>query len=74
MKDLLDAINTRVKEPYWGFFLISFVAFNWRALFLLCFTNGTAEARLDIFDLNTSFTNLFLYPILVALAITLLTP
>ena len=74
MKDLLDAINTRVKEQYWGFFLISFVAFNWRALFLLCFTNGTAQARLDIFDVNTSFANLFVYPILVALAITLLTP
>ncbi|ATO20331.1 hypothetical protein BS636_11960 [Acinetobacter sp. LoGeW2-3] len=74
MKDLLDAINTRVKEPYWGFFLLSFLAFNWRALFLLCFTNGTAQARLDIFDLNTSFTNLFVYPILVALTITLLTP
>ncbi|MFB6330548.1 hypothetical protein ACVCFZ_10790 [Acinetobacter variabilis] len=74
MKDLLDAINTRVKEPYWGFFLISFLAFNWKALFLLCFAIGTAQEKINLFDVETSFWSLVVFPIVTALSILLITP
>lgn len=74
MKDLLDAINTRVKEPYWGFFLLSFIAFNWRGLFLLCFATGTAQEKLDLFDSETTFTSLIILPIITALIVLLITP
>lgn len=74
MKDLLEAINTRVKEPYWGFFLLSFIAFNWRGLFLLCFATGTAQEKIDLFDSLTTFWSLVFFPILMALLILLITP
>ncbi|WP_180027659.1 hypothetical protein [Acinetobacter sp. YH16032] len=74
MKDLIDAINTRVKEPYWGFFLLSFLAFNWRALFLLCFAKGTAQEKIFLFDDQTTFLSLIVFPIITAVAIMLVTP
>ncbi|EZQ10221.1 hypothetical protein [Acinetobacter sp. Ver3] len=74
MKDLIDAINTRVKEPYWGFFLLAFLAFNWRALFLLCFAKGTAQEKIFLFDDQTTFLSLIVFPIITAVAIMLVTP
>jgi len=74
MKDLLDAINTRVKEPYWGFFLLSFLAFNWRGLFLLCFSTGIAQEKINLFDSQTNFWSLLICPVSTALIIVLLTP
>lgn len=74
MKDLLDAINTRVKEPYWGFFLLSFLAFNWRGLFLLFFATGTAQERIVLFDSQTNFWGLLFLPIVTSVVILLTTP
>lgn len=74
MKDLLDAINTRVKEPYWGFFLLSFLAFNWRGLFLLCFATGSAQEKIILFESETTVWSLIICPIITALVILLITP
>ena len=74
MKDLFEAINTRVKEPYWGFFLLSFFAFNWRGLFLLCLATGTAQERVNLFDSETNFWSLLFLPIVTSLIILLITP
>ena len=74
MKDLFDAISTRVKEPYWGFFLLSFLAFNWRGLFLLFTSSETAQKRIDVFDLYTNFWSLLVCPISTALIMVLITP
>lgn len=73
MKDLFDAINTRVKEPYWGFFLLSFLAFNWRGLFLLFLASGTAQDRIALFDLQTNLWSLLVCPISMSLLIILIT-
>lgn len=74
MKDLFEAINTRVKEPYWGFFLLSFLAFNWRGLFLLFFATGTAQERIVLFDSQTNFLGLLFLPIATSVVILLITP
>lgn len=74
MKELFEAINTRVKEPYWGFFLLSFLAFNWRGLFLLCFATGTAQHKINLFDSETNFWSLLFFPIATSLIILLITP
>lgn len=74
MKDLFDAISTRVKEPYWGFFLLSFLAFNWRGLFLLFTSSETAQQRIALFDLYTNLWSLLVCPISTALIMVLITP
>lgn len=74
MKDLFEAINTRVKEPYWGFFVLSFLAFNWKGLFLLSFSVGTAQEKIALFEVETTLWSLLVCPIGSALIILLLTP
>ena len=74
MKDLLDAINTRVKEPYWGIFVLSFLAFNWKGLFLLSFSAGTAQEKINLFDSETNIWSLLFFPISTALFIVVITP
>ena len=74
MKDLFEAINTRVKEPYWGIFVLSFLAFNWKGLFLLCFASGTAQDRIVFFDSQTTLWSLTICPISTALFIVVITP
>lgn len=74
MKDLFEAINTRVKEPYWGFFVLSFLAFNWKGLFLLCFASGTAQDRIVFFESHTNLLSLIICPISTALFIVVITP
>lgn len=74
MKDLFEAINTRIKEPYWGFLVLSFLAFNWKGLFLLCFSIGTAQQKIALFEAETNFWSLIVFPVVTALFILLITP
>ena len=74
MKELFEVINTRVKEPYWGFFLLSFLAFNWKGLFLLCFASGTAQEKIKIFDEYTNVWTILVCPIAIAFFILIITP
>lgn len=74
MKDLIDAINTRIKEPYWGFFLLSFLAFNWKGIFLLCFAGESAQVRINLFEQQTDLWSLIVCPISTAIFILLITP
>ena len=54
MKDIVDAINSRVKEPYFGYAFLSFLAINWKAIFLLIYSKGSAEAKIIAFEGTTT--------------------
>ncbi len=69
MKEIIDAINTRIKAPYFGYSLLAFAAFNWRGIFLLLASDGTAEVRLAKFDEHTTHLTLVAYPLLVGAAV-----
>ncbi len=64
MKDVIDAISSRFKSPYFGYAILAFFALNWRGIFLLVATEGTPEVRLAAFDSVTNSGSLVLFPLL----------
>jgi len=69
MGDVLDAVSARIKAPYFGYAVLAFVAWNWRALFLLVMLDGSPELRLSAFDANTNFWRLYVAPIFTGVCV-----
>lgn len=65
MKDVIDAVSSRIKTPYFGYTVLSFLALNWRGIFLLGTTEGTPQERLAAFDCVTSHYTLVVWPLLI---------
>ncbi|WP_417559946.1 hypothetical protein [Marinomonas sp.] len=65
MKDVVDAINSRIKSPYFGYAVLAFFALNWRGVFLLLVSTGSPAERLQLFDAETSFWSLAVLPLIV---------
>jgi len=63
MNEVLDAIKTRIKSPYFGYATLAFFALNWRAIFLLVATEAEPIARLAAFDSVTSYWSLVILPL-----------
>jgi hypothetical protein len=74
MNDLVDAVTSRIRAPYFGYSLLAFVALNWRGLFLLFVTEGTPQQRLDAFDAETSKLTLYVLPLVVGLTVAATAP
>lgn len=66
MKDLLDEIDSRIKSPFFGYFLFSALAVNWSPLFYLMMHDGEVSSRIEYFQGNTDFLSLFVCPFLIA--------
>jgi len=69
MGDVLDAVSTRIKAPYFGYAVLAFVAWNWRGIFLLVMTDGSAEQRLAVFDLHTNVWSLYVAPLIAGVVV-----
>lgn len=69
MKEVVEAVHSRVKSPYFGYSILAFFALNWRGLFLLIVTNGDPQDRLAAFDAETSAYSLVLFPLLIGAAV-----
>ncbi|OPX54398.1 hypothetical protein SAMN02745127_02821 [Oceanospirillum multiglobuliferum] len=65
MKDVVDAINSRIKSPYFGYAVLAFFALNWRGIFLLAVSTGSPAERLQLFDTETSFWSLAILPLII---------
>ena len=74
MKDIYEAIESRIKSPIFGYFILSMVAFNWQAFFFLLLDNGSVTSRLAYFDEHTKLSTLIIYPILLASFYSILYP
>jgi len=72
MKDFIISIfktsEERIKNPFIGTFLISFIAFNWKAISIFFFSQNKIEDRIVYISNNFSnLTNLLVLPILISL-------
>lgn len=74
MNEILDAVSSRLKSPYFGYSLLAFAALNWRGIFLLTATAGTPETRLAAFDAETSVATLIMLPLIVGAIVAASTP
>jgi hypothetical protein len=73
-KQLFDAASERIRSPFFGSILISFIGFNWRELFYLLFADKPVRARILYFDANTDVWSLFVYPVALGILLALLMP
>lgn len=74
MNDIVDAVSSRVKAPYFGYVLLAFLALNWRAIFLLIALDASPADKLAAFDLATNPRYLYLYPFIMGAAATAISP
>ena len=64
ISSILDALQYRIKCPFFGSFCFSFFGFNWRELFYLLFNKtATIPERIGYFDSNTGWLSLFFCPL-----------
>jgi len=74
MKEILQALESRIKSPVIGYFTIAVILFNWQEFFYLFADKGEAETRIIYFVDNTSTKSLLWYPALSASIYTLTYP
>lgn len=74
MKEILEALGTRIKSPVLGYYSIAFVIFNWKPLFYLFFQNEGVIERFSYFDDNTDFWSLIFNPVIFASALAVIYP
>lgn len=74
MRELLDAVTTRIQAPYFGYSILAFLVLNWRAIFLLFMLDAPANERIAIFEQETSFWTVVIFPLLAGAILAILTP
>lgn len=73
-KELHDTAKERIKNPIIGAFVCSFLVYNWRSIFILCFSELPVEERIEF--VNTMYCNKWaiIIPLIFAIVYTLLIP
>lgn len=66
MKEILEAIESRVKSPLLGYFTLAFIAVNWKAIFYLLVEDKGAIDRISYFESNTNLFSLLVIPAIAA--------
>lgn len=74
MNDVLDALSSRFKSPYFGYAFLAFFALNWRGIFLLFTMEATSIERLAAFDQQTNFWSLIFFPLLIGISVAIFSP
>ena len=68
MKEIYEAVESRIKSPFIGYFLISLGYLNWKPIYYLFASKLTALERVAYFEVNTSWLTLLVYPLIFTLA------
>lgn len=74
LKEIFDALGQRIKSPFFGYTTLAYIACNWRALFVIVFTDESAASKFEYFDDNANIASLFVLPIAIGVLITWLAP
>lgn len=74
MNELIEAIKTRLSSPILGYFGLTLFAFNWKAFFYLIAQDDEVLGRIQFFEENTTWSSLFLWPLLFAIVFATLYP
>ncbi len=74
LKEAYDAYSERIRSPFVGSILFSFVAFNWKPLWFLVFEEASARRKFEFFEGATSVCSLYVWPIVIGIAVALALP
>ncbi|CAH7203856.1 hypothetical protein [Vibrio harveyi] len=69
MKEVVEAVDARLKAPYFGYALLAFIALNWRGFFVLVLAEGSPEEKLSLFDAHTDVFTLAFYPLAIGVVV-----
>lgn len=65
-KDMIDSSRERIRNPFTGAFIISFVIYNWRPIFLLMFSDEMIENKIAVINSDYCTWDSIVVPIFIA--------
>lgn len=71
LKEILDSMSTRVKSPFFGYFVFTWAVLNWKAWIYLVFSTADMFDRFTYFEANTTSGTLIWLPTAIAITLTL---
>ncbi len=74
IKEIFEVWASRAKSPLFGYFSLSFVATNWKAIFFLLFADKDVISRIEYFDSNTCAETLLWIPLGISIVAALSYP
>lgn len=74
LKEIYDSMTSRLKSHVFGSIAIAFVLWNWKVIYVLCFSEMPILDRIEFFDCNTSPWSLYVFPALTGVIWGLLAP
>jgi hypothetical protein len=74
IKEILDALNTRIRSPIFGSITIAFIFTNWKPLFYLAFSDSTVSTKFTYFDTSTTIWSLIAIPLALGLILAVASP
>jgi len=74
MHDIYEALKERVKNPYFGYVLITFFALNWKEILFIFLSEKSIEHRIIYFENGTDNFSLILGPLAISAALLLVHP
>lgn len=74
MKEILEALGTRIRSPLFGYMALAFFAINWKELLYLWLSDEDISNRIEFFTNNTSNLSLLIYPIILGIACAIIYP
>lgn len=73
-KEFLEAFDSKLRSPVLGSAFLSFIAINWKALYVVIFSSTSFANKFEYFDKNTNPLTLLVYPLILGFLIVLIGP
>jgi len=74
IREILDALNARIRSPIFGSIAIMFAVINWKPLFYLLFAEKAVAEKFTFFDANTCAWSIFVFPIVLGIIFAFAAP
>lgn len=73
-QSLFDSSTERIKNPFIGSYITAFTLYNWRAIFLLIFSNASIEDKIVVINHEYCSKESILWPMAIAIFYILILP
>lgn len=73
-QSIFDSSNERIKNPFIGSYITAFILYNWRAIFLLVFSDSTIEDKIVVINHEYCDLGAILWPLSIAFFYILILP
>lgn len=74
LREIFDAMNSRIRSPIFGSIAVMFIIFNWKPLFYLAFAHKPAEEKFQFFDANVTLISGLVAPIALGVLFAIASP